>query len=115
MGRVGTDKTDKSPPLAFPYSAPVAVPVPDTCKKDLHTLYSFAIVQLSAATDKQREGKQMKNDLPIQARAEQRNAETAATFAAQKPARNIEQERAYRAKCDAIHAEAAALLRARGR
>lgn len=57
----------------------------------------------------------MKNDFPTQALAEFVNEETAAKFAAQKPARNVEQERAYRAKLDAIHAEAVALLRARGR
>ena len=57
----------------------------------------------------------MKNDLPTQALAEFINDETAAKFAAQKPARNIEQERAYRAKLDEIHAQAVAILRAKGR
>ena len=57
----------------------------------------------------------MKNDFPTQAQAEFVNDQTAAKFAAQKPASNIEQERSYRAKLDKIHAEAMALLRAKGR
>ncbi len=42
-------------------------------------------------------------------------SKTAAKFAEQKPARNIEQERGYRAKLDTIHAQAVAILRDRGR
>lgn len=51
----------------------------------------------------------------IQAQAEQVNATTAAVFLAQKPAANPEQERAYKARLDTIHAEAVAMLRAKGR
>ncbi len=50
----------------------------------------------------------------IQAQAVRMNDETARIFAEQKPARNIEQERGYKAKLDAIHAEAVAILRAKG-
>lgn len=50
-----------------------------------------------------------------QAEAEKQNDQTARVFAEQRPARNIEQERGYRAKLDEIHAQAVELLRARGR
>lgn len=51
----------------------------------------------------------------IQAQAEQVNATTATVFLAQKPAENQDQKRAYKARLDEIHAQAVAMLRAKGR
>ena len=51
----------------------------------------------------------------IQAQAEHANDTTAAVFISQRSPRNLEAERAYRAKVDEIQAAAVAILRAKGR
>ena len=51
----------------------------------------------------------------LQRHAEQMNDTTAAVFISQRPPRDADAERAYREQQDRLHAEAVAILRARGR